>query len=159
LLRRAVTELASGDKPVPSGAVRERVYALLGRDSESLADRHFSRILRDAHDASVVDVRKRGDSYEVAPAAHAPPVADQLGKAEAAHKAAHAAAKVAAGDGAVAPPRSITGRRTGRGKNAAPPAHLLSVGVVELDAPPEAEAPKVAKKRAPRKKAAAKTKA
>ena len=127
LVRRAVADLARGDAPVPSEAVRRRAFEMLQRDSESLSERNFSRILRDAHDASVVDVRKRGDAYEVAPAASAPPVADQIGKVEAAH-----AARAAAESGPAAT-RSITGRRTGRGKAVTPPAHLLnSIGQLEL---------------------------
>jgi hypothetical protein len=153
LVRRAVSELTRGDLPVPSEAVRRRAHEILRRDSESLSERNFSRILRDAHDASVVDVRKRGDAYEVAPAASAPPVADQIGKVEAAH-----AAKAAA-EGGPAATRSITGRRTGRGKAIAPPANLLSVGVVELDADEPAVGDKKApRRRAPRKRAAPKPK-
>jgi hypothetical protein len=157
VVRRAVGELANGDAPVPAASVRRRAFALLGRDSESLSDRNFSRILRDAHDAAIVDVRKRGDSFEVAPAASAPPVTEQLAKAEVAHAAGSAAA-------AGPKPRSITGRRPGRGKVAPPPADLLSVGVVDFgdDAPvakptkPAAKsaAKKATRKRAPRKKAA-----
>jgi uncharacterized protein (TIGR00288 family) len=148
LLRRAVGDLTTGDTPVPSSRVREKVHALLGRDSESLSERHFSRILRDAHDAAVIDVRKRGDSFEVAAAASVPAVADQLSKADAAAPSGKAAAPA---------PRSITGRRPGRGKSAPPPADLLSVGVVELDAAPAETAKKPARKRGPRKKAAKRT--
>ena len=141
------------DAPVASDAVRRRVYAILGRDSESLAERFFIRILRDAHDASIVDVRKHGDSYEVAPAASAPSVADQLSKAAAAHAPAVEVAPVV---------RSITGRRATRGKPATPPPDLLRVGVVELNIPakPPAKtvAPKAARKRVAAKRAAAKPK-
>jgi uncharacterized LabA/DUF88 family protein len=153
-LRRAVGELVNGDVPAPADAVRQRVYSLLGRDSESLSEKNFSRILRDAHDANVVDIRRRGDSFEVSPAASAPPVTEQLASAE----AGHAAARAAAAEPAVKQ-RSITGRRPSRGKQAAPPPDLLSVGVVESDRPAAAAAKapaekKPARKRAPRKKAA-----
>jgi uncharacterized protein (TIGR00288 family) len=156
LVRRAVSELATGDSPVAADAVRRRVFAILGRDSESLNERFFFRILRDAHDAAIVDVRKRGDSYEVAPAASVPTVSEQLSKAAAAHApAAGASAPVM---------RSITGRRATRGKPAPPPPGLLSVGVVELgkpvsEKPPvKAAVPKVARKRAAAKRPAAKQK-
>jgi len=156
-LRRAVAELANGDAPAPADAVRQRVYSLLGRDSESLSEKNFSRILRDAHDGNVVDIRRRGDSFEVSPAASAPPVTEQLATAE----AGHAAARAAAAEPAVKQ-RSITGRRPSRGKQAAPPPDLLSVGVVESDRPAAAAAKapaekKPARKRAPRKKAAKRT--
>jgi hypothetical protein len=132
------------------------MFALLGRDSESLNERNFSRILRDAHDSSVVDIRKRGDSFDVAPAASAPPVTEQLAKAD--------GAKVPAAAGAPKQ-RSITGRRPGRSKIAAPPADLLSVGVVEVEkpaaraatksaAPAKPAAKKTARKRVTKKKAA-----
>jgi uncharacterized protein (TIGR00288 family) len=140
LLRRAIAEVAGDDGPVPAQLLRERAYALLGRDSESLNERNFSRIIRDAHDASVLDVRKRGDSYEVSPAASAPPVKDQLGAQQAAAKPAAEATPAM---------RSITGRRSGRGKPGEIPASLLSVGVVELDIPaPVAPVAKPAKKKA-----------
>jgi len=152
LIRQALSELVTGDTPVASEAVREKVHALLGRDSESLSQKYFGRILKDAHDASVVDVRKRGDSYEIAPAAKVAPVAEQLGIAEKAHAAATAEAVVPA-------QRSMSGRRPGRGKASEPPADLLSVGVVELDTAPVAtpELKKAARKPASGK-ASAKTK-
>jgi DNA topoisomerase-1 len=83
------------------------------------------RILHDAHDADVVDLRKRGSDYEVAPAVAAAPVDRQLADA------ATANAPV------VAPPapvqRGMGSRGTGRGAlgaKGAPPPNLLSVGVV-----------------------------
>jgi uncharacterized protein (TIGR00288 family) len=149
LLRRAIAEVANGEGPVPAGALREKAHFLLGRDSESLSDRNFSRILRDAHDASVLDVRKRGDSFEVSAAASAPPVKEQLGAQQAAATPAKDVAPVM---------RSITGRRSVRGKASGIPASLLSIGVVELDAPPPPPAAvepvaKAAKKKAPAKRA------
>lgn len=133
LIRRALTELSPDGTPVDSDAIRQRMHQLLGRDSESLTIRHFHRIIRDAHDASIIDARKRGDTYELSPAATALSVADQLSLAA-------AAAKTANGDVAAPPaPRSITARRPGRGKAAAPPPDLLSVGVVELDEPAKSE--------------------
>ena len=67
LVRRAVTGLTNGeDVAVPAAEVRRKARELLGRDSESLSERFFNRILSDAHDANVVDLRKHGDGYEVA---------------------------------------------------------------------------------------------
>jgi hypothetical protein len=108
-------------------AVRESAAALLGRDSESLSERNFVRILQDAHDADVIDLRKRGDSWEVAPVQQVAEVAEQLAKHEAAH-----APKPVAGPPA---PRGM-GSRGGRGgRLGAPPPELLMVGVVDDSAP------------------------
>ncbi len=134
LVRRAVAEVATVDTAAPAETVRQRAFALLGRDSESLAERMFTRILRDAHDASVIDLRKRGQSYEASPAASAPTVTEQLNIAAAAHEAANPAPVVAT-------TRSIVGRRAGGGRGKEIPADLLSVGVVELDTAPSAPAP------------------
>jgi uncharacterized LabA/DUF88 family protein len=135
LVRDAVAALAAGDDAVPSERVRQKAHALLGRDSESLSERNFARILRDAHDGDVIDLRKRGDAFEVAMAASAPSVADQLEVKEAQLNAAAAREKAA---NAVVTPRGMGHRgapaRGGRGgfgaKTAGPPANLL-VGMVD----------------------------
>jgi uncharacterized protein (TIGR00288 family) len=126
LVRDVVAALATGDEAVPSERVRQKAFALLGRDSESLSERNFARILRDAHDADVVDLRKRGDAFEVAAAASVPSVADQLEVKEAALKAVAAQEKAA---NTAVVPRGMGHRgapaRGGRGafggKAAAPP--------------------------------------
>jgi len=125
LVRRAVTSLVSGDSAAAASLVRSTARALLGRDSESLSERNFTRILQDAHDADVVDLRRRGADYEVAAATGAPTVAAQLASAEIAN--APAAAKPAA------PAQRGMAARGGRGpmgRGGAPPAHILNVGVV-----------------------------
>jgi uncharacterized LabA/DUF88 family protein len=136
LVRDAVAALATGDDAVPSERVRQKAHALLGRDSESLSERNFARILRDAHDGDVVDLRKRGDAFEVAMAASVPSVADQLEVKEAQLKAVAAQEKAA---NTVAVPRGMGHRgapaRGGRGafggKTAAPMPNLLLLGVVD----------------------------
>jgi hypothetical protein len=158
LLRDAVTALASGDDAVPSERVRQKAFALLGRDSESLSERNFARILRDAHDAEMVDVRKRGDAFEVAAVTSVASVSDQLNEKEAALKAVADQAKAAS-----APPvqRGMGHRsapaRGGRGgfaaKAAAPSADFLLVGVV--DDSPSADEEKPKRVRKPRAKKAA----
>jgi len=125
LVRRAVASVATGDLAAPASNVRAAARSLLGRDSESLSERNFTRILHDAHDADVVDLRKRGGDYEVAPAVAAAPVDRQL-------------ADAATANAPVVPPpppvqRGMGSRGTGRGPLGAkggPPANLLSVGVV-----------------------------
>ena len=127
LVRRAVA--AGGDASVRASQVRSTARELLGRDSESLSERNFLRILQDAHDADIVDLRRRGSDYEVAPAAAAAPLSEQLAAAEPIPVAAATPAPMgmgARGGGSARRGRGAIGARVG-----APPAHLLSVGVVE----------------------------
>jgi len=150
LLRRSVGSLVDNDNSASASAVRDRARELLGRDSESLNERNFIRILKDAHDADVVDLRRRGDDFEVARAEAAPSVGEQLAKAQ-------PPAQKAADTGT--PARlSLRGRGSrGRMLTALPP-ELLSLGVVRSPSLPasdnggdEAEAPR---KRPPRKRGA-----
>jgi uncharacterized LabA/DUF88 family protein len=127
LVRRSVAALTSGDESVSAGAVRAKARELLGRDSESLSDRNFPRILKDAHDGDVIDLRRRGDDFEVARAAEAEPVSAQLAKTEAANTPAAPSAPAAPrGMG----PRGVSGPRGRGGRPGAPPPDLLSIGVV-----------------------------
>jgi uncharacterized protein (TIGR00288 family) len=123
LLRRAVSSLAQNDDSVRASLVRERVRELLGRDSESLSERNFVRILKDAHDADVVDLRRRGDDFEVARAEAAPSVSEQLAKAQ-----PPAAPKPVD----TTPRLSLRGRGSGaRARMSSLPPELLALGVVE----------------------------
>jgi uncharacterized protein (TIGR00288 family) len=133
LIRRAVAELAPGDVSVRASDVRRRARQLLGRDSESLSDRMFVRILKDAHDEDVVDLRRRGDDFEVARAVEAAPVSQQVAEREQAAIAASTPAP-----STTPPPRIGMGHRgagglrgrPGSGRPGAPPADLLTIGVV-----------------------------
>jgi len=135
LVGRAVAALTSGDRAVPASRVRQQAFDLLGRDSESLSERNFIRILKDAHDGEVVDLRRRGDDYEVALAAQAVPVSDQLSRAAAAITPAPKApvgAPVPRGMG----PRGAGSRGRGStGRTAELPTDLLLLGVVEESLP------------------------
>lgn len=153
LVRDAVNAVAAGDNPVPSETVRAKAFALLGRDSESLSAKNFARILKDAHDGGILDLRKRGEAFEVTAVSGAPSIADQLSAAEEAHKPVVApSAPAPRGMG----PRGIPAGRGARGGKPVPPS-LLLLGVVEDETPApkaeEAEA-KPAKKPAAKKKAA-----
>ena len=142
LVRRTLEDLAPGDTAVRASDVRRRAQQLLGRDSESLSDRMFIRILKDAHDEGLVDLRRRGDDFEVAPAADAESVADPLAKRE---EHAIAASKPATAPAAAprlgmgprgAPARGGARGPAGRGaRPGAPPPELFSVGVVEVETP------------------------
>jgi uncharacterized LabA/DUF88 family protein len=131
LVRRAVAALVAGDGAVRASDVRAKAAELLGRDSDSLSERNFSRILRDAHDADVIDVRRRGDDYDVALAATAAPVTEQLNVAAGARTGANGPAPAAA----PAAPRGLGPRGSRRGafggRGGALPPELLSVGVVD----------------------------
>lgn len=150
LVRDAVSAVATGDDPVPSETVRVKAFQLLGRDSESLSERNFARILKDAHDAGLLDLRKRGEAFEVTAASGAPSIADQLAVAEKAHAPA-AAPSVPAPRGMGA--RSAPGRGGRPGAKPAIPANLL-LGLVE-DAPAKPAEP-AAEPEAPKKGARAK---
>ena len=142
LVRRAVETLTTDDEDTTrASAVRQRAREILGRDSESLNERMFIRILKDAHDAGVIDLRRRGDDFEVARAAEAASVADQVARADASSAPVRAATTAGAprlGMG----PRGAGGGR-GRARLEGPPPELLTLGIVEepasaaavLDAP------------------------
>ncbi|HKR09345.1 MAG TPA: NYN domain-containing protein [Gemmatimonadaceae bacterium] len=132
LVRRAVG--SNGGAPIRASQARLAARDLLGRDSESLSERNFIRILQDAHDANIVDLRRRGDDYEVAPAAAAAPVTEQLASAEPMRapttpdQAASGASRLLA-----------MGRGRGRGpigaRGGSVPPELLAIGVVETARP------------------------
>ncbi len=139
LVRRAVASVTSGEGAIPASKVRSAARNLLGRDSESLSERNFLRILHDAHDADVIDLRRRGGDHEVAAAVAAPTVERQLEAA--------ATANAPAPKPVVAALRGMGARGTGRGSlgaKAAPPAHLMNVGMVASKAKPAAPMPPVA---------------
>jgi uncharacterized LabA/DUF88 family protein len=141
LVQRAVEHTgASGAEAVPASAIRRAARELLGRDSESLNERFFHRILRDAHDAERIDLRRHGDDYEVAPAAAraasaapaSPAAPDAGGDASQAQRSAANAASLRRG----MRHRGLRASRPGE-----LPPDLLSVGVVGVTAPtPEPEA-------------------
>src|SRR5687768_11450099 len=125
LVRRAVESVVTGDEATSAQRVREQAFTLLGRDSESLSERNFARILRDAHDDDVIDLRRRGDDYEVAMAQQVAPVAEQLTRAEvAAQPVTPAAPPVPRGMG----PRGggARGRAPFGGAKAGPPRRTCS---------------------------------
>jgi uncharacterized protein (TIGR00288 family) len=130
LMRRAVEHLASIGGGTRASDVRHAARELLGRDSESLSEKNFTRILKDAHDSDIIDLRRRGNDYEVRPAVVAAPIGDQLGAAAIANAPARpVSAPAPRGMG----PRGGGGRTPLRGAKTAPPLDLLSVGVVDYD--------------------------
>ncbi len=142
-MTQALSELRG---PVPHEALRLRMVALHGREDALLDAARFQRLLRQANDAEVADVRKVGDDeYEVsahragsvpsiaAPAssAAAPPAAEPVG----------VAAEPAAESGGRENGQRL-GLRFRRGSRG--PARLGDVplvGVVQIDAPAPTPAP------------------
>ena len=138
LLRRTVAALVTGEGAVRASVVRSKARELLGRDSESLSDRNFPRILKDAHDNDIIDLRRRGDDFEVARVVEAESVATQLAKTATANAPAPTAATAAPrGMG----PRGAGSTRGRVGRPGAPPADLLSIGVVGVSSRAAAAAP------------------
>jgi len=180
LMTQALTELRA---PAAHDALRLRMVALHGREDSLLEPARFSRLLRQANDAEIADVRKVGeDEYEVSPhrtsgvPAIAAPVAPA--GAMAAGNTDELPVVGAAADAAVEPSRSDNGQRLGlrfRRGSRAPlrGGEIPLIGVVQMDAPTEPEAavamleapaveseparrkPARPRARAPRKKAAA----
>ena len=137
LVRRAIAELTRGGaQSALASEVRRKARELHGRDSESLNQRLFERILRDAHDAEVIDLRKRGEDYEVSAAAVAAPISAQLHVAAPSEEPSQAARSAA---NAASLRRGIRFRGVGRGGRAeAPPPELLAIGVVDAAPTPAA---------------------
>ena len=171
LMTQALSELRA---PVPNEALRLRMVALHGREDPLLDASRFHRLLRQANDAEVADVRKIGDDeYEVSPhrmGSSPPPSAPTR------ESAAPAAAGVEppgaeVGDAAARENGQRLGVRFRRGSRAPlRTGEIPLIGVVQIEAPepaaatavadPEEEAAAPASKkprraRAPRKKPAA----
>jgi uncharacterized LabA/DUF88 family protein len=124
LVRRSVESLVKEGETPRASAVRAAARQQLGRDSESLSEKNFIRILQDAHAADIVDLRKRGNDYEVDLASSVAPVTEQLAASTPVVKTPGPTATPARA-GAV--PR---GRGSIGGKRGEIPADLFSVGVV-----------------------------
>jgi hypothetical protein len=180
LMSQALGELRG---PVAHEALRLRMAAMHGREDPLLETGRFARLLRQANDAEVADVRKVGDDdYEVSAhrSAGVPAIAAPAGTA-AALVAPPAAGAVGEPAGVAAEAPADTGSRDNgqrfgvrfRRGSRAPlrPGEIPLIGVVQMEAPavpepvavaaeaealaPEAPAKRPARPRAPRKKAAA----
>ncbi len=172
LLTQALSELRT---PVGHEALRLRMVAMYGREDPLLDGSRFPRLLRQANDAEVADVRKVGDDeYEISPHLAALPAPPPTSVSP--PEATEATAEHAAVAPAEMPGARDNGQRLGlrfrRGsRGAVRPGEIPLVGVVQIDTPqPEAAppeepttegpaAPSRAKRprtrRAPRKKATA----
>ena len=135
LMSEALLELggAAGDEQL-----RARMAALHGREDPLLESPRFARLLRQANDAEVADVRKVGDdAYEITLARRGGAAAPAAARPAGANGSAAAPATESAPAAAVARP----GIRFRRGSRApARPGELPLVGVVSMEAPAGAEA-------------------
>ncbi|HEX5632783.1 MAG TPA: NYN domain-containing protein [Gemmatimonadales bacterium] len=139
LVREALSQL---EQPVAHEALRLRMAALYGRDDTMLTADRFQRLLRQAHDAEIVDAHQVGEgAWEVTihptedPRARAGiPAQPLLAAAPASGDASlDAEAAPAAGNGAAValPSFGLRGRRGPR--PGARPSGIPLVGVVRLD--------------------------
>jgi hypothetical protein len=146
LMRRALGELPS---PVGHDTLRLRMTALHGRQDPLLEPDRFGRLLRQAHDAEIADVRKIGDDeYEVVARGVEAPVPGPAAPGAAAESPTEARIQPAPADAAA---RGGIRFRRGSRLPAAPPA-IAMVGVVSLDE----EEPVVERAARPARKKAAK---
>ena len=163
LMSEALQQL---ERPVDHETLRLRMVTIHGKEDGLLEAARFQRLLRQANDAEVADVRKIGEgSYEVDLTAVAAEVhkAVELSAAQARKEVAEtgqgASQQQTAGPGMPTDGRRRTLRHR-RGSRA--PVTLGGVpdipmvGVVKLDSPPATKAKKAAKKSAAKKKPAAK---
>jgi hypothetical protein len=170
-MSQALAELRS---PVTQEALRLRMAALHGRDDALLDPTRFPRLLRQANDAEIADVRKVGeDDYEISlhrTAALASPSAPTASRSESPAPAEPSAptplaepAEVGA-EAAPAPGGRDNGSRFGvrfrRGsRGSSRPGEIPLIGVVQIEGPSEESAavvaeaaPAVAAEEAPAKK-------
>ena len=149
LLTAALKELPA---PVAGEVLRLRMIANLGREDELLNASRFDRLLRQAHDAELVEVRKVGEEmYDVSPLGQtsAPPARYERKQQPASRPADEPVQPATPAAVEIVPdlsaPRSLgprRGTRSGMIKSAVP-----LVGVISLDddAPKSRETPKAPK--------------
>ncbi|HEU5259822.1 MAG TPA: NYN domain-containing protein [Gemmatimonadales bacterium] len=150
LLKQALSRLGGGDKPVSADALRDTMIELKGDAGEPLEPERFPKLLRQAHDAEIIDLSKEEDgAYAVklrdersAAAALEPaePVAagdfddanDPPMPASSAPPSMRPEAPPTRGGVGGVPSRSARFRRGSRGPRVAPP-EIPKIGVVEVD--------------------------
>jgi len=139
LLARALGELPA---PVGGEALRARMAAIHGKEDALLDPARFGRLLRQANDAEIADVRKVGeDSYEVTPHRAHGSVASHAVQPQAAAEPAEENGNQPAATGAPAAGRSAALRFRRGSRSMVRPPELPLVGVVHVDEPPAEKAP------------------
>jgi len=111
VLRQALGRVGPNDQTVEAEDLREAMVELSGADSDALSAAKFPRLLRQAHDAEIIDLSKQEDGgYQVRLRPDATP-----------REAAPSAATAPAGEAESAAPRSTRFRRGSRGGRPARP--------------------------------------
>jgi uncharacterized protein (TIGR00288 family) len=128
LLKQALGRVGTSE-PVAAEDLREAMVELKGESGESLTPSKFPRLLRQAHDAEIIDLSKEEDGgYQVrlrAEGAEAP--------AGEVREPGQGPGGPAAAEPAAGPARSPRFRRGSRGPRQAPPPEVKSIGVVEVE--------------------------
>jgi uncharacterized protein (TIGR00288 family) len=137
LMSQALSEFRS---PVGQEALRLRMVAMHGREDPLLDAARFPRLLRQANDAEVADVRKLGDDdYEIVqqrqPSRPMPPTQPREEPQEAAPPGEPAAEPVSSGSRDNGQRLGLRFRRGSRGPIRA--AEIPLIGVVSMEPPPE----------------------
>jgi len=150
LLKQALSRLGGGDKPVSADALRDTMMELKGDAAEPLEPERFPKLLRQAHDAEIIDLSKEEDGAYAVKLRDEPPAAAALEPAESvaagdlddandppmpassAPPSMRSAAPPTRGGVGGVPSRSARFRRGSRGPRAAPP-EIPKIGVVEVD--------------------------
>ncbi|HUL02566.1 MAG TPA: NYN domain-containing protein [Gemmatimonadales bacterium] len=140
LLKQALGRLGAGEHTVTADEVRETMIEIKGGEAGPLEAERFPKLLRQAHDAEIIDLSKVDDGayavklresaaapeVEAGPPAESVPMDDTVGAAP---------ASPATGPGATpagVPSRSARFRRGSRGGRVPPP-EIPRIGVVEVD--------------------------
>jgi uncharacterized protein (TIGR00288 family) len=150
LITQALRRLGGGEKPVSADELRDTVLELRGQAAEPLDPERFPKLLRQAHDAEIIDLSKEedgaytvklrrdeapaeaaweeGEQDEVAPTTPLAPVPSAGVPSGSPDAATSPAAPIAV------PSRSARFRRGSRGPRVAVgPPEIPKVGVVEVD--------------------------
>ncbi len=142
LLKQALSRLGGAEKAVSADALRDTMIELKGAEAEPLDPDRFPKLLRQAHDAEIIDLSKEDDGAyavrlrEEAPgesvaAADLDEANDPPMPASSAPPSMRPATPGGPPVGAV-PSRSARFRRGSRGHRVAPP-DIPKIGVVEVD--------------------------
>jgi hypothetical protein len=136
LLKQALGRVGSSE-PVAAEQLREAMVELKGESGESLTPSKFPRLLRQAHDAEIIDLSKEEDGgYQVRLRAEAGETGagEDRGAPGAEDRAEQGSAPTAplGAEPAGGPVRSPRFRRGSRGPVSAPP-DVKKIGVVEID--------------------------
>jgi uncharacterized protein (TIGR00288 family) len=128
LLKQALGRLG-GDEPVTADAVREKMAEMTGPDAEAIEPARFPKLLRQAHDAEIIDLSKQEDGgYAV----KLRPGGEVAAPSPVAGTIPSAPTPAPAGPRAVPASRSARFRRGSRGPQGPPPV-IPKIGVVEVD--------------------------